>query len=336
MKKCTKCNEEKEVSYFRKKKGGKDGLHSQCKSCDKEYRKDNKEYMKEYRKANKERIKEYQIEYQIKYHKEQYSKNRQDMNKYCNNCNKETSRYKSGHCKPCSNKRSEVNNKKRSGINMSVINRLSILVDKEVFDKHLYTEFNIKDVIQLHRNNSDKFIYFLLKDNELVYIGKSNGNFLSRINSHLKNKDFSDIRYRTVLTASSLDKIEKQLITKYRPKLNKEYIFNDAKYDIFDLKTEEVIRDTKTNLLSILNTSESSLSGLLSENRKKLYCRYMLLKNKPNESTFKNVLDKHTGLVERHNYITFAEKVSKNQNAVWYFMNGFTKTYMKKRYVLVE
>tara|TARA_R110002050_G_scaffold289101_1_gene441579 strand:+ start:131 stop:904 length:774 start_codon:yes stop_codon:yes gene_type:complete len=257
------------------------------------------------------------------------------MSKYCSNCSKETERYKSGHCKPCSNKRSEVNNKKRSEINMSVINRVSISLDKEVFDKHLYTEFNIKDVIHLHKNNSDKFIYFLLKDNELVYIGKSNGNFLARINSHLKDKDFNNISYRAVLTISSLDKIEKQLITKYRPKLNKEYIFNDAKYDIFDLKTEETIRDTKANLVNILNTSETSLIGLLTDRRLKLYSRYVLLKNKPKESTFKNVLDKHTGLIERHNYITFAEKVGKNQNAVWYFMNGFSKTYMKKRYVLV-
>lgn len=258
------------------------------------------------------------------------------MDKYCNNCNKETYRYASGHCKPCMNKRTEVSNKKRSKIKMSVINRVSISIDKEVFDKNLYTEFNIKDIIQLNKNNSDKFIYFLLKDNELVYIGKSNGNFLSRINSHLKDKDFSDIRYRTILTTSSLDKIEKQLITKYRPKLNKEYIFNDAKYDIFDLKTEEVIRGTKTSLIDTLRTTESSLNGLLQEHSKKLYKRYVLLKNKPIESTFKNVLDKKTGVVERYNYITFAEKVGKKQNAVWYFMNGFTKGYMKKRYELVE
>jgi len=258
------------------------------------------------------------------------------MNKYCKNCSKETDRYRSGHCIPCSNKRNQASNKKRSDIRMSVINRISISIDKKVFDKYLYTEFNIKEVVRLHKNNSDKFIYFLMKDDDLVYIGKSNGNFLARINCHLKNKDFSDIRYRTVLTTSSLDKMEKQLIAKYRPKLNKEHIFSDAKYDVFDLKTEEVIRDTKENLIKLLNGTESGINGLLSEKTNKLYKRYVLLKNKPNESTFKNVLDKETGLVERHNCITFAEKVGKTQNSVWYFMNGFTKSFMKKRYVLVK
>ena len=158
----------------------------------------------------------------------------------------------------------------------------------------------------------------------------------SRIASHLKDKDFNDILYRNVLTSSSLDKIERQLITKYRPKLNKEFIFHNAKYDIFDLKTEEVIRDTKENLIKLLNTNESTLNGLLHEYSKKIYSRYILLKNKPKESSFKNILDTRTGVIERHNYITFAEKMGKNQNNVWYFMNGFTKSYMKKRYVLVD
>ena len=67
-----------------------------------------------------------------------------------------------------------------------------------------------------------------------------------------------------------------------------------------------------------------------------MYSRYVLLKNKPKESSFRKVLDTHTGLIEKHNYITFAEKVNKKQNAVWYFMNGITKSFMKKRYVLVQ
>lgn len=258
------------------------------------------------------------------------------MNKFCNNCNKETDRYKSGHCKPCNKKRSEANNKKRSEMNMSVINRASVNKEKEVFNKELYTEFNMKEVIQLHKSNSDKFIYFLIKDNLLVYIGKSDGGFLNRLNHHLKTKDFDEIRYRTVVTSSSLDKIEKQLITKYRPKLNKEFIFTNAKYDVFDLKTEEVIRDTKENLINILDTNKSSLEGFLREYTQKLNSRYVLLKNKPNESSFKNILDTHTGIVERHNYITFAERIGENQNRIWYFMNGISKSYMKKRYVLVD
>lgn len=256
--------------------------------------------------------------------------------KYCSNCNKETDRYRSGHCKPCQKKRTDASNIKRSSTRMSVVNRISVNEEKQRFDKSLYSEFNISEIIKLTKSGIDKFVYFLMKDNELVYIGMSNGNLLGRLNSHIKSKNFDYVLYKTVLRESSLGKIEKRLITKYRPKLNKEFIFSDAKYDIFDLKTEEIIRDTKSNLLTILNASENSLNSLLHEHRNKLYGRYVLSKNKPKESSFRKVLDTHTGEIERHNYITFAEKVNKTQNAVWYFMNGFTKSYMKKRYVLVE
>lgn len=256
--------------------------------------------------------------------------------KYCNNCNKETDRYKSGHCKPCQKKRTDANNIKRSSTRMSVVNRISVIEEKRPFNKSLYSEFNLPKVISLNKSGINKFIYFLMKDNELMYIGMSNGNLLQRLNSHIKDKDFDSVLYKTVLRESSLGKIEKRLITKYRPKLNKEFIFNDAKYDIFDLKTEEVIRDTKGNLLTRLNTTKSSLDSLLNENTTKLYGRYVLSKNKPKESSFRKVLDTHNGKIEKHNYITFAEKVNKKQNAVWYFMNGFTKSYMKKRYVLVD
>lgn len=56
MKKCTKCNIEKELSDFSKNKSSKDGLRPSCKSCVKEYYKSNadtiKEYNKEHYKAN--------------------------------------------------------------------------------------------------------------------------------------------------------------------------------------------------------------------------------------------------------------------------------------------
>ena len=238
--------------------------------------------------------------------------------KYCSNCNKETDRYKSGHCKPCQKKRTDASNIKKSSKRMSVVNRISISEEKYPFDKSLYSEFNLPKIISLNNSGIDKFIYFLMKDNELMYIGMSNGNLLSRLNSHIKSKNFDSVLYKTVLRESSLGKIEKRLITKYRPKLNKEFIFNDAKYDIFDLKTEEVIRDTKSNLLTILNATKSSLNNLLTENRTKLYGRYVLSKNKPKESSFRKVLDTHTGKIERHNYIRSEERrVGKECRSRW-------------------
>lgn len=253
--------------------------------------------------------------------------------KYCKNCNKETERYKSGHCKPCVKNRTELYNKKRADIQQSYLNYKKTSESKVVFNKENYERFDIRNIIT---SNKDKYIYFLLKDDELIYIGKSNRNLLQRLNSHIKDKDFNDVYVRAVNGVKSLDKYEKKWIEKYRPKLNKEFIFNGITYDIFDLKTEEKITGTKQELIELLKTNKHTLDGLLNENRKKLYNRYVLYKNRPKESNFKNVLDNHTGDIERHNYITFAEKVGKSQNAVWYFMKGLHKSFMKKRYTIVD
>lgn len=65
FKKCSKCGEWLVANNynFKKKKGYKWGLYSQCKKCEKEYNKEyyenNKEYFKEYRENNKEHYKEY-------------------------------------------------------------------------------------------------------------------------------------------------------------------------------------------------------------------------------------------------------------------------------------
>lgn len=253
--------------------------------------------------------------------------------KYCKNCNKDTERYSSGHCKTCVRQRNEVLNKKRSEVGVKYINYEKVSESKVVFNKENYERFDIRNILL---SNKDKYIYFLLKNEELVYIGKSNGNLLARINNHIKDKDFDDVYLRAVNDAKSLDKYEKKWIEKYRPKLNKEFIFNGITYDIFDLKTEEKITATKEELINILDTNKSTLGGLLNEHRNKIYNRYVLYKNRPKESNFKNVLDNHTGEIERHNYITFSEKVGKSQNAVWYFMNGLQKTFQNKRYTLVD
>lgn len=253
--------------------------------------------------------------------------------KYCNNCDKDTERYSSGHCKSCVRKRTEVFNKKRSEVGMKYTKYDKVSESRVAFNKESYERFDIRDIIL---SDKDKYIYFLLKNEELVYIGKSNGNLLGRINSHIKNKDFDDVYLRAVNDAKSLDKYEKKWIEKYRPKLNKEFIFNGITYDIFDLKTEQKITATKEDLINILDANKSTLDGLLHERRNKIYSRYVLYKNRPKESNFRNVLDTHTGKIEKHNYITFSEKVSKPQSHVWHFMNGLRKTFMKNRYVLIN
>lgn len=67
LKKCSKCGEWKPISEFSKDKCSKDGLHSRCKMCKKEYYENNKEKIlkqkKEYYENNKEKILEQQKEY---------------------------------------------------------------------------------------------------------------------------------------------------------------------------------------------------------------------------------------------------------------------------------
>lgn len=255
------------------------------------------------------------------------------MKKYCKNCKEETERYSSGHCKLCIKRRNEAHNKKRNSMSQKYLNYEKVSNSKEVFNKDNYKRLDIRDVIT---SSKDKYIYLLVSGLELVYVGKSNGNLLARINSHIKDKDFDDVLVIPVNDINTLNKFERKYISKYRPKLNKEFIFNGITYDIFDLKTEEKITGSKNDLKLLIGCSEQTLTSLLNENQKKIYSRYVLYKNRPKESNFKNILDTHTGTIERHNYITFAEKVNKPQNQVWYFMNGITKSFNKKRYIIVD
>ena len=77
MKRCSKCRIEKPISGFFRDSTQKEGYCLQCKECQKEHYKENKEkilkYHKEYRKLNKDKINEYQKEYNRK-NKEEITK----------------------------------------------------------------------------------------------------------------------------------------------------------------------------------------------------------------------------------------------------------------------
>ena len=83
-KKCTKCGEVKQIECFSKNKGTKDGYHTWCKLCQKQYRKKNKERIaernKQYYEENKERNKQY---------REEYKERRAELNKQWRKENKE-------------------------------------------------------------------------------------------------------------------------------------------------------------------------------------------------------------------------------------------------------
>jgi hypothetical protein len=77
-KKCTKCNTERDVTYFYKNKLTKDGYSSECKEC-------KKYYNKKYRVENKEKIKEYQNKWREEnkeYFTEYYKENKEYFTEY--------------------------------------------------------------------------------------------------------------------------------------------------------------------------------------------------------------------------------------------------------------
>jgi hypothetical protein len=100
MKTCTKCKIEKELTEFNQDKRKIGGLLSQCKSCKKEYEKNNKEkrklQTKEYWKNNKENLKEKRKQYRennkekIKEYREKNKENLKEKRKeyYDNNAEK--------------------------------------------------------------------------------------------------------------------------------------------------------------------------------------------------------------------------------------------------------
>lgn len=257
--------------------------------------------------------------------------------KYCKNCNEVTERYAQGNCKQCVRRRSKLSNDKRNAnYNKSeVIHKNYGKIRKLSFNKEAYSRLTIESVIQEITNHKYYFIYFLLRNNKVVYVGQSNNNVLNRISNHLKDKEFDEVYYKSFSVENVMDEYEKKFIMKYRPKFNKEIIYKGIRYNFFDLKTEEIITLTIGEFMDLTGCSYATAVGLLNGNRKSVYNRYVLEDNKPEHSNFRNVLDTHTGEINRYNYITFAEKVGVKQNAVWYFMNGFTKSFQKKRYVLV-
>lgn len=64
-------------------------------------------------------------------------------------------------------------------------------------------------------------VYFLIKDNEIVYVGQS-VRVYTRISSHEKTKDFDSVSWIRC-EVESLDYLESFYIYKFRPKLNGEH-----------------------------------------------------------------------------------------------------------------
>ena len=65
-------------------------------------------------------------------------------------------------------------------------------------------------------------VYFLIKNSELVYVGRTN-NFFWRISWHQEDgKDFDDFRIMEIECKAVTVFVEKFYVTTYKPKLNKQ------------------------------------------------------------------------------------------------------------------
>lgn len=79
--------------------------------------------------------------------------------------------------------------------------------------------FNEKNIKYFDLSNDTYYIYFLLKDNQVVYIGQTN-NIFNRIKGHQKNKEFNNVAYITT-TKDKANYLENYYIIKYEPFYNK-------------------------------------------------------------------------------------------------------------------
>jgi len=87
MKNCSTCKIEKELSEFIKDNTKKDGLKTQCKSCTKQWRENNKDYYKEWKEKNKDYYKEWRENNKEKNKKK--TENNKEKNKKKRENNKE-------------------------------------------------------------------------------------------------------------------------------------------------------------------------------------------------------------------------------------------------------
>lgn len=252
---------------------------------------------------------------------------------YCNNCNKITERYSKGNCKECVARRTKARNDKIKLITANK-RKYANATRKEYFNSGSYKALTIKNIIKDTNRGKYNFIYFLVSNNNLVYVGKSNNNVLGRINSHLDDKIFDEVFYIALYSSELMDEYEKRYIIKYKPKHNTMLCYSQSKLEVLDRKTLEVNLWSVEEMMRITGASKSGVSGLFLGHRKSLQNRYVLNINRQLADDWKNILDTHTGEVERHSMISFAEKVGVKQNNIWSFFNGITKTYAKKRYVI--
>ena len=194
-KKCSKCNQIKEISHFSKNNKTKDKLHCSCKMCDKEKYDKNRDrnilIMREYKKNNPEKIKEYYLKNQEKY------KNYREYNKdtiklymkdyYINNQIK---------IKEYIEKNSEISKQKRKEYYIKNINLLKkkrkeyYIKNKEKISEYNknYRKNNIeKETIRV-KNYYEKNKKYLIKKSSIISLEKRRKFPIERLKHNVRNR----------------------------------------------------------------------------------------------------------------------------------------------------
>ena len=139
MKKCRKCKVEKELTEFRENKTAKNGLRSECKSCEKEYREKNKERIKERNKEWREKNKEYLIERAKEWNKQ----NRERVNELARERNKEKRKTDPLFKMKCNLRKRTWRAFKSKGYSKNSKTQEMLGIDWEVCKKHIERQFTI-------------------------------------------------------------------------------------------------------------------------------------------------------------------------------------------------
>lgn len=83
---CSKCKEELDISQFGKNRSKKNGIQSQCKKCEKEFKTKNRDHIREfdrkYKKEHKQQTKEYNSKYREIHKKEIEERRKKDRDYY--------------------------------------------------------------------------------------------------------------------------------------------------------------------------------------------------------------------------------------------------------------
>lgn len=87
-----------------------------------------------------------------------------------------------------------------------------------LFNRGQTMEFKEKNSIKI-KQYGNSFIYFLIKDNDVVYVGQTRNGLYRPFSHH--DKDFDEVRI-IICEESELDEAEDAMIKKYTPKYNRQ------------------------------------------------------------------------------------------------------------------